>query len=157
MGGGRGYVVQDSEATKMVTAMGEVARALLMPPSVPPPRASAPVERIEGSMHRCGQNTLAVVKVDGLPKVSARLHRVCARPISAIAGRRRRRGPRGGIGGDLLFERLEIGGGRICCGRRLGGGGDGHRQFISARLGRRRSRNAFRPRRLWGGLWLGRW
>src|ERR1700722_18449252 len=110
------------KAGKMVTAAacspfrdGAPARALLMAPSVPPPRAAAPVERVEGSIRRCGYNSLAVVKVDGLPQVFARPHRVCARPISAIA-RRRRRGPGGGVGGDLFFERLEIGGSRVGCG-----------------------------------------
>src|SRR5580698_8256185 len=121
MGGGCGYV-QDSETHEdgyrrgLLTVPRWGARAaLLMPPSVPPPRAGAPVERLRGSMHRCGKNTLAVVKVDGLSKVFAWPHRVCARPISAIA-RRRRRGPGGGVGGDLFFERLEIGGSRVGCG-----------------------------------------
>ena len=67
-------------------------------------------------MRGCGYNSLAVVKVDGLPQVFARPHRVCARPVSAIARRRRRRTARGGVGGDLFFERLEIGGSRVGCG-----------------------------------------
>ena len=69
MGGGRGYVVQDSEGGEDGYRDGAAARALLMPVSVLPPRAGAPVERLGGSMHRCGQNTLAVVKVDGLSKI----------------------------------------------------------------------------------------
>jgi hypothetical protein len=113
MGGG---VIQDSEGGEDGYRDGELARALLMSPPVPPPRAGVPVERLGGSMHRCGLNTLAVVKVDGLPKVFARPHRVCGRPISAIVRRRRRRGPRGGVSGDLFFERLEIGGSRVGCG-----------------------------------------
>ena len=86
---------------------------------------------VSGSSAGAGRSSLAVVKVMVCPRYS----------LDGIEALRRGAGRR--IGGDLLLERLEIGGGRI---RRSGGlrrRRDGHRQFVRARLGRRRSRDAF--------------
>src|SRR5271156_4203442 len=112
-------------------------KALLVPITVPPPRAGAPMERVGGSKRRFGHNTLAVVKVDGLPEVLALRHHVRARIAPAFDGRRRGRGSRRRVGGDLFPERLEIGGSCSRRVRRLGGGRGGDVEFAKTANGRR--------------------
>ena len=74
-----------------------------------------------------GRRALIAEKVDGPPQVFAWRHHVRARVAWAIGRSRRGGGPGGGVGGDLFFERLEIGVSRGRRGRRLGGGRGGDR------------------------------
>ena len=123
-------------------------KALLVPITVPPPRAGAPMERVGGAKRRFGHNTLAVVKVDGLPEVLVLRHHVRARIAPAFGRRRRGRGSRRRVGGDLFPERLEIGGSCSRRVRRRGGGRGGDVEFAKTANGRRGPRRARRRRRL---------
>ena len=87
--------------------------------------AGAPADRIGRSLRRLGRRALVAEKVEGLPEVFAWRHGVSAGGASAIGRGRRGRAPGGRVGGDLFFERLEIGGSRGRRGRRLGRGRGG--------------------------------
>jgi hypothetical protein len=89
--------------------------------------AGAPAERLGRSRRRLRRRIVVAEKVDGLPEIFAWRHRGGDGGGSGIGGGR---GAGGRVGGDLLFERLEIGGrgGRRSRRRRRGRGG--HRQLV---------------------------
>ena len=98
-------------------------------PQAPPPGVGAPADRVGRSGLWRGRCALIAEKVEGLPEVFAWRHHVCAVVASAIGRSRRGGAPGGRVGGDLFFERLEIGGSRGRRGRGLRRGRGGDRQF----------------------------
>ena len=107
--------------------------------------AGAPADRLRRSMLWRGRCALAAVKVDRLPEIVVRRGHVRAPVASASGPSRLRRAAGRGVRGDLLLERLEIGGSlgrrgrRLRRGRRATPGVDrpfGRRRLRRALLGR---------------------